>query len=241
MKYGEKHNEANGANNEDGDNDNNSWNMGAEGPTDNEEINHQRERQVRNFLATLILSQGVPMICGGDEIARSQRGNNNGFCQDNELTWFDWKLDAPRQRLMDYTAKLVHLRREHPNLRRRKFFQDREIRRSDERDIAWYGVDGKEFPDEAWKTGWQRCFMLMLNGNTLAEADENGKPVVDKSFLVLVNAAADGVEFTLPPWPAKAAWQQILNTEDLNDPFAVKDMEAKVIVGGRTLRVYQDG
>ena len=241
VSYNDKHNEANGTDNKDGDNNNNSWNMGAEGPTDNEEINHQRERQVRNFLATLILSQGVPMICGGDEFGRSQRGNNNCFCQDNELTWFDWKLDAPRQRLMDYTSKLVHLRREHPNLRRSRFFQDREIRRSDERDIAWYGIDGKELSDEAWKTVWQRCFMLLLNGNTLAETDEEGQPVVDKSFLILINASAGGAEFNLPPWPAKSGWRQILNTENLDDPFESKDAEAKVVVGGRTLRVYQDG
>ena len=130
VSYNEKHNEANGDNNTDGANDNDTWNMGAEGPTDDPAINELRERQTRNFLATLILSQGVPMICGGDEVARSQRGNNNGYCQDNELTWYDWKLDAPRQRLMEFTAKLIELRRNHPNLHRRKFFQDRTIRGS---------------------------------------------------------------------------------------------------------------
>ena len=123
VSYNDKHNEANGDNNTDGANDNDSWNMGAEGPTDDPSINELRERQTRNFLTTLILSQGVPMLCGGDEVARSQRGNNNGYCQDDELTWYDWKLDAPRKRLMEFTSRLIHLRKKHPNLRRRKFFQ----------------------------------------------------------------------------------------------------------------------
>jgi glycogen operon protein len=136
VSYNEKHNEANGDNNSDGSNNNDSWNMGAEGPTDDPAINTLRERQMRNFLATLILSQGVPMLCGGDEIARTQNGNNNGYCQDNQISWFDWKLSPSRERLLEFTAKLIHLRRDHPNLHRRKFFQDRVIRGSVVRDIA---------------------------------------------------------------------------------------------------------
>src|SRR5271168_3904700 len=159
VSYNEKHNEANGEDNQDGTTDNESWNMGAEGPTDDPAINELRERQTRNFLTTLLLSQGVPMLTGGDEFARSQRGNNNAYCQDNELTWYDWKLDAPRQRLLDFTAKLIHLRRDHPNLHRRKFFQDRVIRSVPHkdgpptlivRDIAWYSTDGKLFSEDAW-------------------------------------------------------------------------------------------
>ena len=124
-----KHNEANGDDNKDGSDNNDSWNMGAEGPTDDPAINTLRERQMRNFLATLMFSQGVPMLAGGDEVGRSQRGNNNCYCQDNELAWFDWNLDEPRKRLSEFACKVIRFRLAHPNLHRRKFFQDREIRK----------------------------------------------------------------------------------------------------------------
>ena len=238
VSYNEKHNEANGENNNDGENNNNSWNMGVEGPTDDPEVNALRERQMRNFLATLILSQGVPLLCGGDEIARTQNGNNNAYCQDNEISWCDWNLNPERERLREFTAKLIHLRLAHPNLRRRKFFQDRVIRGSLERDIAWYNTDGSEFSDEAWNTGWNRALALMLNGKTLGITDENGHPIIDNSFLILVNAAAEGVEFTLPEAPA-GSWMQILDTESIDDPFAEVVPDALVILGGRSLRVFR--
>ncbi len=240
VSYNEKHNEANGDNNTDGANNNDSWNMGVEGPTDDPAINNMRERQMRNFLATLILSQGVPMLCGGDEFARSQHGNNNGYCQDNELTWFNWKLSPARERLLEFTAKLIHLRRDHPNLHRRKFFQDRVIRGSVVRDIAWYNTDGGELDEAAWTTDWNRSLALMLNGKTLAITDEDGCPIVDDSFLILVNASAEGVEFTLPEPPAASPWTQVLDTENLGDPFAAAEIGDKVIVGGRAVRVFGD-
>ena len=203
--------------------------MGAEGPTDDPAINILRERQIRNFLATLLLSQGVPMLSGGDEFARSQRGNNNAYCQDNELTWFDWKLDAPRQRLLEFTARLVQLRRDHPNLHRRKFFQDRVIRSISQtgrpgstrimRDIAWYAADGELFSEEAWNTEWNRSLGMMLNGKTLQVSDDDGKPVLDDSFLILVNASHEGVEFTLPPSPNGSPWRQVMDTENIDDPL----------------------
>jgi isoamylase len=241
VSYNEKHNEANGDNNSDGTNDNHSWNMGVEGPTDDPAINALRERQMRNFLATLILSQGVPMICGGDELARSQKGNNNTYCQDNELAWFNWKLTPAEERLRDFTAKLIHLRRDHPNLHRRKFFQDRVIRGSVARDIAWYNTDGNELSDEAWSTDWNRSLALMLNGKTLAITNEDGDPIADDCFLILVNAAAEGVEFKLPEPPAGNPWCQVLNTENIDDPFAAEELGEKVIVGGRAVRVFRDG
>jgi glycogen operon protein len=241
VSYNEKHNEANGDNNTDGANDNDSWNMGAEGPTDDPAINELRERQMRNFLATLILSQGVPMVCGGDEFARSQKGNNNGYCQDNELTWYHWKLSPSCERLLEFTAKLIHLRRDHPNLHRRKFFQDRVIRGSVVRDIAWYNTDGGELAEESWNTAWNRSLALMLNGKTLAITDEDGCQIVDDSFLILVNAAPEGVEFTLPEPPAASPWTQVLNTENIDDPFAAETLGDKVIVGGRAMRVFCDG
>ena len=240
VSYNDKHNEANGDNNADGANDNNSWNMGAEGPTDDPEINQMRERQMRNFLATLILSQGVPMICGGDEIARTQNGNNNGYCQDNELSWFNWDLCAQQKKMLEFTSKLIHLRLDHPNLHRRKFFQDRVIRGSVVKDIAWYNTDGSELSDDAWNTGWNRALAVMLNGKTLAITDEDGMPIYDDSFLMIVNAAHEGVEFILPPAPAGTAWIQVLNTEDGDDPFARGRPRRKVILGGRSMRVFRE-
>jgi isoamylase len=240
VSYNQKHNEANGESNRDGSDNNDSWNMGAEGPSDDPAINLLRERQIRNFLATLILSQGVPMLCGGDEMARSQQGNNNAYCQDNELTWFKWKFTPSQQRLVEFTRKLIHLRLEHPNLHRRKFFQDRVIRGSIVRDIAWYNTDGHELTDESWGTAWNRALALLLNGKTLAISDEDGHPIVDDSFLILVNAAAEGVEFALPATPAGTRWTQILDTENIEDPFAPVENGDTVIVGGRALRVFRD-
>ncbi len=246
VSYNEKHNEANGDNNTDGANDNDSWNMGAEGPTDDPVINEMRERQTRNFLTTLILSQGVPMLCGGDEVARSQRGNNNGYCQDDELTWYDWNLDPPRKRLMDFTAKLIELRKKHPNLHRRKFFQDRTIKatRSAQaqivKDIAWYNTDGNELSDEAWNQPWNRTLGLMLNGATLGVTDEEGHPVTDNSFLLLVNAYHEGVEFHLPDPPNAGTWTQLIDTQHIDDPFKEVNISEKVILGGRSMRVFRD-
>jgi isoamylase len=241
VSYNEKHNEANGENNQDGESHNNSWNMGAEGPTDDAAVNALRERQMRNFLATLMLSQGVPMLTGGDEVARSQMGNNNAFCQDNELTWYDWNLDAPRRRLMDFTGKLIQLRRAHPNLHRRKFFQDRTIRGSVVRDIAWYNTDGEEFAETHWTTTWNRSLALMLNGKTLSYTDEFGKPLEDDSFLILINAFHEGVEFKLPQPPNGNPWRHLLNTENVDDPFEECELGETIIVGGRTLVLLSDG
>jgi isoamylase len=240
VSYNEKHNEANGDNNSDGSDHNDSWNMGAEGPTDDAGINQLRERQTRNFLATLMLSQGVPMLLGGDEFARSQRGNNNCYCQDDELTWYDWKLDEPRRRLLEFTSKLIQLRKDHPNLHRRKFFQDRTIRGSVVRDIAWYGTDGNEISDEAWSEQWNRSIGLMLNGKTLGVMDDEGNQVVDDSFLILVNAADQGVEYVLPGPPDGNPWRQVLDTENVDDPFHDALVDSKVILGGRSIRVYSD-
>jgi isoamylase len=241
VSYDGKHNEANGDDNNDGANDNDSWNMGAEGPTEDENINSLREKQTRNFLTTLFLSQGVPMLAGGDEFSRSQMGNNNCYCQDDELTWYDWQLDEPRKRLLDFTSRLIQLRRDHPNLHRRRFFQDREIRGSVVRDIAWLGTDGNEVSDEAWSEAWNKSIALMLNGKTLGVMDEEGAPVVDDSFLILVNAADQGVEYVLPEPPNKSPWHQVLDTENIADPFSEAEVEDKVIVGGRAIRVYSDG
>lgn len=241
VSYNEKHNEANGDNNNDGANDNDSWNCGVEGPTDDDAVNKLRERQTRNFLTTLMLSQGVPMLTGGDEFARSQRGNNNCYCQDDELTWYDWNLDEPRKRLLEFTSKLIELRKGHPNLHRRKFFQNRTIRGSEVRDVAWYGTDGNEVSDQVWNESGNKSIGVMFNGKTLDAHDEEGNPVVDDSFLILINASDNGVEYKLPEPPNKTPWRQIIDTESIDNPFCEAEVYDQVIVGGRAVRVYSDG
>ena len=238
VSYNEKHNEANGDENRDGSDSNDSWNMGAEGPTDDANINTMRERQTRNFLTTLMLSQGVPMLSGGDEIARSQRGNNNCYCQDNELTWHDWQLDPPRQRLLEFTARLIQFRLDHPNLHRRKFFQDRTIRGVD---VAWFNTDGNELSEDDWHHDWSKSLGVMFNGRTLSVSDVDGTPVIDASFLILVNASDAGVEYRLPAPPNKAPWRQVIDTESIDDPFCEAEAHDTVILGGRSIRVYSDG
>ena len=212
VSYNDKHNEANGEDNRDGANDNHSWNLGAEGPTDDPEINELRERQKRNFLATLLLSQGVPMICGGDEIDRYQHGNNNAYCQDNELTWFDWQLDTRRLSLLEFTRKLIKLRGDHPNLHRRKFYQDRSIRHSEARDIVWLRPDGQEMTDEEWGSGWVRCLGVMLNGETIDHVDEKGERVVDDTFMILLNCHHEAIKFFVPAGPQNRAWAMVIDT-----------------------------
>jgi glycogen operon protein len=218
--------------------------MGVEGPTEDEKINSMRERQIRNFLATLMLSQGVPMLYGGDEIARSQQGNNNCYCQDNKLTWHDWDLDDSRKRMLDFTGRLIHLRLAHPNLHRRKFFQDREIRKKGQstfiQDIAWFNADGNQVPDEVWNTTWSRSIAVMLNGQTLQVSDEDGQPIVDDSFFLIVNAAQDGVEFALPRSPSGKPWCLAIDTEDAENPFSETKVDDKIIVGGRCLKLLSD-
>jgi len=244
VSYNEKHNEANQDENKDGADNNDSWNMGVEGPTDDAEINLLRERQTRNFLATLMLSQGVPMLAGGDEVGRSQRGNNNCYCQDNELTWFDWNLDAPRKRLLDFTRKLIRLRLNHPNLHRRKFFQDRVIRRKDGpatiQDIAWFNTDGSQVTDDVWNASWNRSIALLLNGRTLEITNEEGAPVIDDSFLILVNASHEGVEYTLPPSPSGNPWNQLMSTENMDAPFENVTTGERLILGGRCFKLLSD-
>jgi glycogen operon protein len=218
-----------------------------EGPTDDAGINNLRERQMRNFLATLMLSQGVPLLTGGDEFGRSQQGNNNCYCQDDELTWFNWELDDERKRLLYFTERLIQLRLAHPNLHRRKFFQDREIRKKGDgtllrviKDVEWFNPDGNEVSDEAWSSPWSRAIALLLNGKTLQVTDEEGDWLIDDSFLLLVNAAHEGVEFSLPSSPSGNPWCQVIDTENIDDPFADVGVGDTVIVGGRALKLMSD-
>jgi isoamylase len=170
-----------------------------------------RDRQKRNFLATLLCSQGVPMLLGGDEIGRSQQGNNNAYCQDNEISWFDWELDARARDLLEFTARVIRLRKDHPALRRRRFFQGIEIRGSDIPDITWLTPDGREMSDEEWSADWARALAFRLGGDALGDTDPEGRLVVDDDFLVLLNADGRPVMFTLPGDPARD-WHVRLDT-----------------------------
>ncbi len=212
VSYNEKHNEANGEDGRDGADDNNSWNLGAEGPTDDPDIRALRERQRRNFIATMLVSQGVPMLCGGDEIARTQGGNNNAYCQDDEISWYDWDLDDERQRLLDFTSRLVAFRRAHPNLHRRKFFQDRSIKHENAQDILWLKADGNEMTEDEWSQGWMKTIGLYLNGQTIGDVDASGAPVTDDSFLILMNCHVDRVDFTLPAIDGVTGWSIVVDT-----------------------------
>ncbi len=214
--------------------------MGVEGPTDDPEINRAREVQERNLLATLFLSQGVPMLCGGDEIGRTQQGNNNAYCQDNEISWYDWNLDERRRRLLEFTRELIALRRAHPNLRRRKFFQDREVRHSSLKDIAWYGNDGEEMTQEQWNAGWMRSIALMYNGNTLDQVDDMGQPICDDSFLILLNSYHDCVTYTLPDSPQGHGWTLIMDTHDIEQPFKNEAREGQMDVQGRSVALLME-
>lgn len=214
VSYNQKHNEGNGEQNRDGSNDNHSWNMGAEGPTDDPKITEMRERQKRNFLATLFLSQGVPMLLGGDEISRTQKGNNNAYCQDDETTWFDWNLDEKKRALLEFTSQLIQFRLQHPNFHRRKFFQDRSIRRAEDPDVLWLRPDGKQMSDEEWEQGWQRCIGVFLNGRKLADISPTARPVTDDDFLILLNCHHEPVDFFLPELESDRNWETVFYTKN---------------------------
>lgn len=212
VSYNHKHNEANGEQNRDGTDDNLSWNCGVEGPTNGRTVLELRERQKRNFLAILFLSQGIPMLCGGDEIGRTQRGNNNAYCQDNDISWFDWQLDQPRRDLLEFTRNLIALRKQHPVLRRRRFFQGRHIRGSEVKDLAWFRPDGKEMTDEDWDRGFVRSLALRLAGDAIEETDEKGRRLTDDTLLILLNAHHEPLDFTLPAHKRGVRWQSVLDT-----------------------------
>jgi glycogen operon protein len=212
VNYDRKHNEANGEDNRDGSDNNLSWNHGVEGPTTDKEIVALRGRQARNLLATLLLSQGVPMLCGGDEIGRTQGGNNNAYCQDNEISWFDWELDRERRNLLEFTRALIALRRQHPGLRRRQFFHGRRIRGSEVKDITWFRPDGKEMTDEDWQNPHTRCLGLRLSGNAIQDVDARGRRIVDDTFLILLNAHHEPIPFVLPAHQRGVSWTRVLDT-----------------------------
>ena len=211
VSYNKKHNELNGDKNSDGDNNNQSWNCGVEGPTDDPEINKLRERQRRNFLTTLFVSQGVAMLNGGDEWGRSQNGDNNAYCQDNEISWFNWERDEKHYRSLEFTRKLIQLRKDHPVFRRPKFFQGRRIRGSEIRDVMWFNAGGSEMSEKEWTSPFVRCLGMLLSGDTIDVLNFEGEPIRDETFLLLINAHYEPVPFVLPG-QEHIEWQLILDT-----------------------------
>jgi isoamylase len=213
VSYNEKHNEANGEDNNDGESHNRSWNCGVEGDTDDPEILALRARQQRNFLATLLLSQGVPMICHGDELGRTQGGNNNGFCQDDEITWVDWEHADPE--LIAFTTSVTQLRHNHPLFRRRRFFNGLPVRRrgaSGLPDIAWFTPDGSEMTEEDWDSGFGRSVAVYLNGHGIPDRDSRGERVVDESFVLCFNAHHEDIEFHLPTADYRPRWEPVIDS-----------------------------
>ena len=214
VSYNDKHNEANGENNQDGTDDNLSWNCGAEGATRDSAIGNLRERQKRNFPATLLLSQGVPMLLAGDETGRTQQGDNNGYCQDNEVSWMDWDLDPRRESLLEFTRSVIAIFHEHPVLRRRKFFHGREIRGLGVKDLTWFRPDGGEMIGQDWDNGETRCFGLSLAGDAIEQTDGRGNRIVDDTLLILLNAHFKAAPFVLPELKPHCQWQLLLDTRE---------------------------
>ena len=211
VSYNHKHNEANGEGGNDGDNHNNTWNCGVEGPTDDPDVNALRRRQMRNFFATLLLSQGVPMIASGDEYGRTQKGNNNAYCQDNEISWLEWKRTDEQRALTEFVAKLTAFRKAHPVFSRPNFFRGRQIRGAKVKDIMWLNCDGLEMSNEEWDSGHTRCLGVMLSGNMGDVTDYYGNPIRDDTFLLCFNAHHEPVEFVLPQ-TKNMSWKLVLDT-----------------------------
>jgi isoamylase len=230
VSYNEKHNEANGEENRDEESHNRSWNCGVEGSTSNPEVKALRARQQRNFLVTLFLSQGVPMLLGGDELGRTQKGNNNAYCQDNEISWYNWdKID---ESLLDFTRRLIEFRRAHPTFHRREWFQGRSIHGSGVEDVAWFKPSGEEMSEEDWNAGFAKSLGIYLNGEAIAAPDMRGQRITDDTFYLVFNAHSEAATFRLPEAKWGKAWVKVLDTEQ---GFDTGDSEARE--AGSDLRV----
>ncbi|HEY6206956.1 MAG TPA: glycogen debranching protein GlgX [Chthoniobacterales bacterium] len=235
VSYNDKHNEANGENSQDGEKNNLSWNCGAEGPTDDPKIDILRRRQRRNFLTTLFLSQGVPMLLGGDEFGRTQNGNNNPYCLDNELSWLKWERDEKQNQLLEFTKTLIRFRREHPVFRRTKFFAGRRVRGGDIKDVMWFNPGGNEMTEEEWNSPFTRCLGMLLSGDAADMIDEQANPVRDDTFFFLINAHYEKIPFMLPG-EEHLQWELILDTMEeegfLHEPKTFSSGD-DVDLGGR--------
>ncbi len=241
VSYNDKHNDANGDENRDGDSHNRSWNCGVEGPTDDPAIDNLRRRQQRNFLTMLFLSQGVPMLYGGDEFGRTQNGNNNAYCQDNEISWLNWQRNEKQNRLFEFTRKLIQFRHDHAVFRRPKFFQGRRVRGGEIKDVMWFNPGGNEMSDEEWNSPFVRCLGMVIGGDAVDLVDAHGEPVRDDTFLLLINAHHEPIPFVLPG-EEHLEWEQILDT--MNEDGFLKESKKfpsgdDVDLGGRAACLFK--
>jgi len=239
VSYNDKHNEANGEGNRDGSSDNHSWNCGAEGPTDDPAIKALRARQKRNLMATLLCSQGVPMLLAGDELGHTQKGNNNTYCQDNELTWLNWKLDDDQKSFLEFVRKVIQIWTEQPVFQRRKFFKGRPIRGSDIKDLSWLGPDGKELSDEAWNASFVRCIGARLAGDLIGDVDERGQPIVGDTLLLMLNGHDAPIDFALPLTNIEQHWARLFDTAAPDDDAVCLEPEQKYVLQGRSMVVLR--
>jgi isoamylase len=239
VSYNQKHNEANGEDNRDGSDDNRSWNCGVEGPTDDPQVLALRRRQQRNFLATLLLSQGVPMILAGDEIARTQLGNNNAYCQDNEISWLDW--DSADWDLAEFTRWLIGLRRRHPIFRRRRFFQGRPLRGSGVSDVGWLTPQGEPMTDADWAEGFAKSLCMVLNGDAIPDPDSRGRRIRDATFALMFNAGSEAETFLVPDSRWGRSWKVVLQTTWLRPSEDGPELKAteSIVVEARSLTVLR--
>ncbi|WP_141324662.1 glycogen debranching protein GlgX [Myxococcus sp. AB025B] len=239
VTYSHKHNEANGEHNRDGADDNQSWNCGVEGETEDAGVVSLRERQKRNLLASLFMSTGVPMIVAGDEMGRTQQGNNNAYCQDNELSWVDWSLDERRQKLLAFTQKLIHFRHRQPVLQRRRYFKGAHLWDSEHKDLAWFRPDGSEMSEEDWQKPFVRSLAFLLGGDAIPTPDERGQRIIGDALLVLLNAHHEPVAYTLPALTDGQKWELELYTAD--DARGAEKLPARgrFQLEGRSMAVFR--
>ena len=239
VTYNQKQNSANGENNRDGESHNESWNCGVEGPTDDVAINQLRMQQKRNFITTLMLSQGVPMLLAGDELSHTQKGNNNAYCQDNELSWLNWELTPEEEDFQDFVCRVIQIWKENPVVQRRKFFQGRQIRGASVKDIAWLAPNGHEMTDEAWNAGFVRCLGLRLDGQMTDEVDERGRTIQGTTLLILLNGHDNAVPFKLPVVQVHESWQTIIDTARVTRSSGRLPPDATYQLQARSMAVMQ--
>jgi len=242
VSYDQKHNEANGEQNRDGADNNLSWNCGVEGPTDDPAVKVLRNQQKRNLMATLLLSQGVPMLLAGDPIGHSQQGNNNAYCQDNEISWMNWNEGAAEQGLLTFVRRVIALRKNHPVFRRRNFFQGRAIKGAGVKDILWLMPDGREMTDEEWAQESARTVGVFLSGEGLGEQDERAHSITDDNFLLLMNAHHEQVPFFLPTVASGMGWVTLIDTscQTTNGASTIYDPATSYPLQARSLVLLED-
>ena len=242
VSYNEKHNDANGESGRDGNNDNRSWNWGVEGATDDPDIVSLRARQKRNLFASLLFSQGVPMVLAGDELSHSQGGNNNAYCQDNETSWLDWNLGEPQKRFLDFTARIIAMRRRHPVFSRRRFLQRDAVTADGLKEIIWLNPEGHEMSDEKWEEHFARCLGVYLAGAAIERSDRQGRPVKDHNYLLLFNAHHEPIPFKMPDFLSDKSWWTELDTASEHKPFEQRRLaaDAHYPLQGRSLVLLRE-